>query len=109
MDTGELFELVDSWSCRGTAHSLLPRPWIGVTKFLLKSDVKICGVSEASEFIGHSYQPAGVLGRAGPGRAACRAAASISTERGLGSLSLTTDVYNNSPVSVQLQPPLSHH
>jgi hypothetical protein len=101
LDTNERFELVDSWSCRGTAHSCLERPWVGFTKFLLKSDVRICGVSELSDnVLGHRLQPAGVLEACkGSGLAASGAAASISTEGGLGSFRVTTDICNNSPVS----------
>jgi hypothetical protein len=110
IDTGELFELVDSWSCRGTAHSCLERPWIGLIVFLLKSDVRICGVSEASDIFGHCSQPAGVLKACkGLGHAACGAAASIATEGGLGSLRFATDVCNNSPVKYSYNCHNSHH
>ena len=98
LDNGEHFELVDSWSCRGSAHRSLDRPWVGFIKFLLKVDVRICGVSGAS-VIGHRSQPVeGAKARNGLGHAAFRATVSNSTEGGLGGPSFTTDVCNNSPV-----------
>ena len=32
--TDESFRIVDNWSCRGTAHRDLGRPWTGTTRFL---------------------------------------------------------------------------
>ncbi len=32
-DTNESFRIVDHWTCRGTAHRDLGRPWTGPTRF----------------------------------------------------------------------------
>ena len=38
-DTGEVFRIVDNWSCRGTAHRDLGRPWTGSTKFMPRTPI----------------------------------------------------------------------
>ncbi len=49
LDTCESFACVDSWTCRGSAHRDLERPWIGATTFIRKQDVKVLGCDSASD------------------------------------------------------------
>ncbi len=37
MDNGESFRVADNWTCRGTAHRDLIRPWTGITTFTLRT------------------------------------------------------------------------
>ncbi len=39
IDTGESFRVADNWTCRGTAHRNLTRPWTGTTTFTLRTPV----------------------------------------------------------------------
>ena len=38
VDNGESFRFVDSWASRGSAHRLLPSPWVGTTSLMRKCD-----------------------------------------------------------------------
>ena len=38
VDSNNTFVFADSWTCRGTAHRALERPWIGRTIFIRKSN-----------------------------------------------------------------------